>query len=109
MSNIHNSIHPGEFIKEVYLDELGISINHAAKKLDVYPSTLARLVSGKASVSPEMALKLSKAFGRTPESWLQMQANHDNQTMEKSYEKANDETDDFWDMTTMDGLEDEKW
>jgi addiction module HigA family antidote len=74
---MHNPPHPGEFILETYLDPLDISIRNAAKKLAVSPSTFARLISGKSNISPVMAMRLSKAFGRSPESWMQMQANHD--------------------------------
>jgi len=74
---MHNPPHPGEFILESYLDPLGISIRDAAKKLAVSPSTFARLISGKSNISPVMAMRLSKAFGRSPESWMQMQANYD--------------------------------
>src|SRR5262245_52442047 len=69
--------HPGEFIKETYIDPLNISLRQAASNLDVAPSTFSRLIKGGADVSPEMALKLAKAFGRTPESWMQMQINYD--------------------------------
>lgn len=68
--------HPGEFIKEVYLDELKISEREVALKLKVAPSTLNRLIKGKTSLSPEMALRLSITLGRTPESWLAMQDNY---------------------------------
>lgn len=71
----YNPPHPGEFIKETYIDPLNISLRHAAKDLDVAPSTFSRLIQGKSDLSPEMALKLSKAFGRSPESWMQMQTN----------------------------------
>jgi len=70
---MHQPPHPGEFIKEVYLDELGISEREVALKLKVAPSTLNRLIKGKTSLTPEMALRLSITLGRTPESWLQMQ------------------------------------
>lgn len=70
---MHKPPHPGEFIKEVYLDELEISEREVALKLKVAPSTLNRLIKGKISLSPEMALRLSITLGRTPESWLQMQ------------------------------------
>ncbi|MBL1243540.1 MAG: HigA family addiction module antidote protein [Sulfurimonas sp.] len=73
---MHNPPHPGKFIKEVYLDELGISEREVALKLKVAPSTLNRLVKGKTSLTPEMALRLSITLGRTPESWLQMQDNY---------------------------------
>lgn len=70
---MHNPPHPGEFIKEVYLEELDISERVVAMKLKVSPSTFNRLVHGKSSLTPEMALRLSKTLGRTPESWLAMQ------------------------------------
>lgn len=70
---MYNPPHPGEFIKEVYLEELGISERLVAQKLKVSPSTLNRLIQGKSSLTPEMALRLSKTLGRTPESWLAMQ------------------------------------
>jgi len=73
---MHNPPHPGEFIKEVYLDELDISEKEVAQKLKVAPSTLNRLIRGKTNISPEMALRLSITLGRTPESWLQMQDNY---------------------------------
>jgi len=74
---MHNPTHPGEFIFETYLEPLDVSIRDAAKKLDVSPSTFARVISGKSNVSPIMAIRLSKAFGRTPESWMHMQTNYD--------------------------------
>ncbi len=70
---MHNPPHPGEFIKEVYLDELSISEREVAQKLKVAPSSLNRLIRGEISLTPEMALRLSKTLGRTPESWLIMQ------------------------------------
>ena len=70
---MHNPPHPGQFIKEVYLDELNISEREVAHKLKVAPSTFHRLVSGQTSLTPEMALRLSKTLGRTPESWLAIQ------------------------------------
>lgn len=74
---MHNPPYPGEFIKEIYIEPLHISLRAAAIKLDVSPSTFSRLIKGDADVSPIMALKLSKAFGRSPESWMMMQAEHE--------------------------------
>jgi addiction module HigA family antidote len=74
---IHNPPHPGEFITEVYLEPHDISGRELASKLDVSPSTLSRVLNGSSRISPEMALRLSKAIGRTPESWLAMQDAHD--------------------------------
>lgn len=70
---MHNPPHPGEFIREVYLSPFGISVRQAADRLGVSPSTFNRLLNGESNVSPEMALRLSKALGRSPESWLAMQ------------------------------------
>ena len=74
---MHNPPHPGEFITEVYLEPHGISGRDLAAKLDVAASTLSRVLKGSSRVTPEMALRLSKALGRSPESWLAMQDNHD--------------------------------
>jgi len=74
---MHNPPHPGEFIREMYLDPFKLSYRAAAKSLKVSPSTFNRLVMGKSNISPEMALRLSKAFGRSPESWLVMQDHYD--------------------------------
>lgn len=75
--SMYDPPHPGEFIREVYLEELGVSSRAVAAKLKVAPSTFARLLNGKSSVSPEMALRLSVTLGRSPESWLAMQNNYD--------------------------------
>lgn len=75
--SMHNPPHPGEFIAEVYLEPNGLSGRELAAKLGVASSTLNRILTGASSVSPEMALRLSKALGRSPESWLAMQYNHD--------------------------------
>ncbi len=74
---MHNPPHPGEFITEVYLVPNGLSGRELAAKLDVSASTLNRVLTGASGVSPEMALRLSKALGRSPESWLAMQSSHD--------------------------------
>ena len=74
---MHNPPHPGEFITEVYLEPHGISGRQLAVKLDISPSTLSRILNGVSAISPEMALRLSKALGRSPESWLSMQHAYD--------------------------------
>lgn len=74
---MHNPPHPGEFIRETYIDPFDISIRSLAASLGVAPSTLARVVNLRSGVSPEMALRLSKAVGRSAESWLAMQHNYD--------------------------------
>jgi addiction module HigA family antidote len=74
---MHNPPHPGEFITEVYLKPNNLSGRQLAAKLGVAASTLNRILTGASSLSPEMALRLSKALGRSPESWLALQYNHD--------------------------------
>ncbi|MDG2176437.1 MAG: HigA family addiction module antitoxin [Gammaproteobacteria bacterium] len=73
----HNPPHPGAFIHATYMEPFGLSCRYLAQQLDVAPSTLNRILMQKSGVSPEMALRLSKALGRTPESWLNMQQNRD--------------------------------
>ena len=70
---MHNPPHPGEFIREVYITPYGLSVRKVAANLSVSPSTLNRLLNGESNISPEMALRMSKALGRSPESWLAMQ------------------------------------
>lgn len=74
---MHNPPHPGEFITEIYLEPNGISGRELAAKLDVAPSSLSRILKGDSRVTPEMALRLAKALGRSAESWLLMQDAHD--------------------------------
>jgi addiction module HigA family antidote len=74
---IHNPPHPGEFIREIYITPFGLSVREVAGNLAVSPSTLSRLLKGETNISPEMALRLSKALGRSPESWLAMQDQYD--------------------------------
>jgi len=74
---MHNPPHPGEFIRSVYLDPFGLSTRGLAEKLAVSPSTLNRVITGKSGISPDMALRLSKAVGRSAESWLAMQGAYD--------------------------------
>jgi len=73
--------HPGEFIRAEILDELGLSVSAAAEVLGVRRATLSDLLHGKAALSPEMALRIEKAFGVDMEMLLRMQAWHDTHTM----------------------------
>ncbi len=70
-------IHPGVIVKHDCIDELGLSITDAASALGVARPTLSRVLNGKAAVSPEMAIRLSKAFGSRPEVWLKLQLAYD--------------------------------
>ena len=65
---MHNPPHPGEFIWDTYLEPFDVSVRGLAEGLGVAPSTLNRLINGQSGISPEMALRLSKAVGRSPES-----------------------------------------
>lgn len=73
----HKPIHPGEFIRRVYLEPFKVGSNEVARALKVSPSTFNRLLNGKSDLSSEMALKISKVIGRSPQSWLIMQDNFD--------------------------------
>lgn len=74
---MYNPPHPGEFLTEVYLAPYGISGRELASRLDVAASTIGRVLKGSSRVTPDMALRLSKALGRSPQSWLAMQDAHD--------------------------------
>jgi addiction module HigA family antidote len=72
---MHKPPHPGEFIREVYLQPFAITSRQLSEKLGVSPSTLNRVLKGHSGISSEMALRLSKSLGRSPASWLAMQGN----------------------------------
>jgi addiction module HigA family antidote len=74
---MHNPPHSGEFIQQVYLEPHDISGRELAAGLGVAPSTLNRILKGTSGIRPELALRLAKVLGRTPESWLAMQDSHD--------------------------------
>ena len=74
---MHNPPHPGEFIYATYMEPFDISCRNLAKHLDVAASTLNRILKMQSGISPEMAVRLSRVLGRTPESWLLMQDNYD--------------------------------
>jgi len=74
--NMHNPPHPGEFIHEVYMKPFQLSCRYLATQLGVAPSTLNRILKCQSAVSTDMALRLSKALGRSAESWLTMQDNY---------------------------------
>ncbi len=74
---MHNPPHPGEVIRELCLEPLGITVTAAAKALGVSRKALSELLNGKTGISAEMALRLSIAFDTTPESWLSQQMHYD--------------------------------
>jgi len=74
---MHNPPHPGEILKELCLDPLGLSVTRAAEALGVSRKTLSAILNGRAGISPEMAVRLSLAFGTSAESWLNQQTQYD--------------------------------
>ena len=74
---MHTPPHPGEVLRELCLAPLGISVTDAADALGVSRKTLSSILNGRAGISPEMALRLAKAFDTTPESWLNQQMQYD--------------------------------
>ncbi len=74
---MHNPPHPGEILREFCIEPLGLSVTRAAKALGVSRKTLSAILNGRAGISPEMAIRLSKAFGTSAESWLNQQVQYD--------------------------------
>lgn len=72
-----NPPHPGRIVREDCLEPLGLSVTAAARILGVTRQALNNVVNGKAGISSEMAVRLAKAFGSTPDTWLRMQMNYD--------------------------------
>ena len=74
---MHNPPHPCEVLRDLCLTPLGLTVTDAARALDVSRKTLSAILNGRAGVSPEMAVRLSLAFGTTAESWLNQQVQFD--------------------------------
>ena len=74
---MHNPPHPGEVLRELCLEPLGLTVTDAAKALGVSRKTLSMVVNGRAGISPEMAIRLSIAFDTSAESWLNQQIQFD--------------------------------
>src|SRR6202035_5260357 len=68
-----NPVHPGRIVRHGCLEPLGLSVTEGAKALGVTRQALNNVVNGKSGISPNMAIRLAKAFGSTPETWLRMQ------------------------------------
>lgn len=73
----HHPPHPGEVLRELCLDPLGLSVTEAAEALGVTRKTLSMILNGRSGISPEMALRLAQAFDTTAESWLLQQMHYD--------------------------------
>ena len=74
---MHNPPHPGEILRELCIEPLGITVTDAARALGVSRKTLSAILNGRAGISPEMAIRLSKAFDNSAESWLNQQTQYD--------------------------------
>jgi len=74
---MHDPPHPGDVLKTLCLEPLGVTVTAAAKALGVSRKTLSAIVNGRAGISPEMAVRLSIAFDTTAESWLNQQVQYD--------------------------------
>ncbi len=74
---MHNPPHPGGIVKRQCLEPLGLTVTRAAEGLGVTRQALSELVNERRGISAEMAIRLSRAFGSTPEAWLGMQMAHD--------------------------------
>ncbi len=74
---MHDPPHPGSVIRRQCLEPLGLTVTEAAKGLAVSRNTLSMLLNGRLGISPEMAIRLSEAFGGSPESWLLQQMQYD--------------------------------
>jgi len=88
MRKTRKPTHPGTILKELYLDELGISITDFANHIKVSRKAISAIVNGRKGVTPEMAMRFSRAFpNTTPESWVNLQRNYDLWQAEKSMEE----------------------
>ncbi len=74
---MHNPPHPGEILRDLWLEPLGLTITAAAQQLKVSRKALSELVNGHTGITPEMAMRLELAFGKSAESWLGHQSAHD--------------------------------
>ena len=84
---MHNPPHPGEVLRSLCIEPLGITVTDAAKALGISRKTLSAILNGRAGISPEMAIRLSKAFDTSAESWLNQQIQYDLWVAERSASK----------------------
>ena len=84
---MHNPPHPGEILRELCLEPLGLSVTDAAEALGVSRKTLSSILNGRAGISPEMAVRLSIAFDTSAESWMNQQTQYDLWLAEQDREK----------------------
>ena len=84
-----NPPHPGRLIRDACLEPLGLTVTEAARVLGVARKNLSAILNGKASISPEMAIRLEKAFGSTADAWLNMQTAYNLAQARKHEDKIN--------------------
>ena len=87
MSTMHNPLHPGQIVKDALIDGANLSVTEAAQRLGISRTALSRLLNGHAGISPEMALRLSKLFGTSIETWINLQAQYDTWMISKRSKK----------------------
>lgn len=75
--SLHNPAHPGEVLKELWLEPLGLTLTHAAVQLGVTRKTISKIVNRHGAITPEMALRLEIVFGTSAQAWLNMQTAYD--------------------------------
>ena len=83
---MHNPPHPGEMLNDLWLEPLGLSVTRLAEALHVSRKTVSEIINGRAAISPEMAVRLELAFGKSAESWLAHQAAYDLWRIEQNRE-----------------------
>ncbi len=86
---MHDPPHPGEVLRSLCLEPLGLTVTEAAQALDVSRKTLSAILNGRSGISPEMAVRLSLAFDSTAESWLEQQLQYDLWQAEKKRGELN--------------------
>lgn len=75
--SLHNPAHPGEVLKELWLEPLGLTLTQAAVRLGVTRKTISKIANGHGGITPEMALRLEIVFGTSAQAWLNMQTAYD--------------------------------
>ena len=85
---MHSPPHPGRLVHNGCLEPLGLTVTEGARALGVSRQALSNLVNGHSRISPEMALRLGKAFDTDPELWVRLQANHDLAQIRKRADKS---------------------
>ncbi len=84
--NMYNPPHPGEILQGLWLEPMGVTVTIAAEALGISRQSLSKIVNGSRGVTPEMAVRISRALGGTPESWLGHQAAYDLWKIEQNRE-----------------------